>query len=275
MKARHITCLTVVSALLTWSSHSQAADTKPAAAAAAPSGSAEALFKAQQFLEAAAAARNLKTADGYTLAARATLAQAAYFAPNKAQAEQLVGRALQDAEAALALSPGHADAGLQRAIATGYRAKLSRSPQLGREARQLMEESVKRMPDSGYARAALGGWHGEVVLDLGSMMAKTMLGASKSEALRHLEAAQANDPTNPGFPTFLAFFILRLEGEAGVPKARALLAKATQLEARGGVDALMQKHARAVAAALAEGKTDKAIMLAHANRAFGQISARK
>ncbi|MEX6724652.1 hypothetical protein [Parapedomonas caeni] len=240
-------------------------------AAASP---ARALFEDGRFSEAATAARDEGTPDALALAARATLAVAAFEAPTKARAEALIRTAIADAERALQQEPRQHEAQLQRAIAKGYLAKLGNSPKLGREARRLMDQALRQAPDNALAWAALGGWHGESVATLGGFLAGSLLGARESEGIRHYEEALRRDPASPTFPTFFAFTLARLDDD-NWPRVRTLLERAGKLPPRDGFEALMAAQARDVLAALNARETKRAKVLILRYQPFGQFLAGK
>ena len=231
------------------------------------------LFREGRFAETATAARSEATPESLALAARATLVIAAYQTADRDRAEALIAQAARDTDIALAKQPANVDAQLQRAIATGYKAKLERSPKLGKQARKLMDAVRIAAPNNATAWAALGGWHGEAVADLGSMIAGTVLGAKKSEALKAYETAIAKDPKSPVFPTFYAFTLLRLD-EDNAARATTLLEAATRLQPRDGFEMLLRRQAADVLARLRADDLDGAARLVARYQPFGQILSR-
>jgi tetratricopeptide (TPR) repeat protein len=235
---------------------------------------AEDAFRAGDFAKAVSLARELGTADGDALAARATLAIAAYQSRDRASAETLLDQALADAKRARAKAPGHIEGLLQNAIALGYRAKLRQSPGIAKEAKALMEEARKRAPNNGFALAALAGWNGEAVADLGSLIARTVLGARKDESLRYYEAALKADPQSPTIATFYAFTLLRLDAKAYGARAGQLLTRAVALPPRDGFEALLIGQARSVLEAQQANKPRDVARLLGRYQPFGLILAK-
>jgi tetratricopeptide (TPR) repeat protein len=239
-----------------------------APAAAQP---AQDLFAAGEFSAAMEAARSLNTADGDALAARAALTVAAFEASDRPRAESLIDQAMKDANRALSRQATHVEATLQLAIATGYRAKLRQSPMLARQARKLMEQAMARAPGNAFAWAALGGWHGESVADLGGFIAGTVLGAKKAEAFRYYDGALERDPSSPTIHTFYAFNLVRLDEKAYSKRIKNLLTRAVALKPRDGFEQLISNQARDVLTALLAGETRRATVLTNLYQPFGKI----
>jgi hypothetical protein len=102
-------------------------------------------------LKAAELARGFGTADGYALAAQATLVAAIYEVPGGPD-ETLLRQAAADARAALALDPNNVQALLRLAVALGYIAEshpidahLNGS---AHEGKALLDRALALAPDS-------------------------------------------------------------------------------------------------------------------------------
>ena len=233
--------------------------------------SAEGLFIQGQFASAAQLAR---TGGQPVLAAKSTLVAAAFQASSKEQALAMLEQALADAQGALAKAPGDADATLQRALVIGYRAKLKKNAGDAKEARRGMEAARAMAPNNALAWAALGGWHGDAIIDVGPMLAGMALGAKKSEAIRDFDMATAKDPASPLYPTYYALMLLRLD-KGSTAKAQSLLQTAVTLRARDGFEALMKARAAQMLAPLKAGNPDLARTLAVQLAPFGRITAQQ
>lgn len=232
---------------------------------------AAALFREGRFAEAAQAGAEEVTPDALVLAARSTLAVAAYGTSDKTHALRLCERARRLADEALSKRPGDPAALLQKGIALGYIAKLERSPGTARQARKLMDEARAADPDAPLAWAALGGWHGETVATLGGFVAGTLLGARKAEAVRAFEAALARDRSGAIVPTFYAFTLLALDAD-NAPRARELLIRAAGAAPRGGFEALLKRQAERVLTLLRANDAAGARALAKRLQPFGTLS---
>lgn len=210
------------------------------AALAADAGS---LFAAGQFAAAADEARMEADADGFTLAARASLVVAAYEVDNKEKALRLIDEAITDANRALRLSPRHVDAIVQKAVALGYRAQLTTSPGTAKRARNLMERAAQHAPSEALVWAALGGWHGESVAELGRFVAGTILGAKRAASIEAYERAIELDPQSPVWRTLYAISLVGMGYGDEEARLRRLLVPATLRPANDAFERLMQVRA--------------------------------
>ncbi len=231
---------------------------------------AAASFENGRWPAAIAQGRNEATAASLTLAGRAQLAVAAYDTRDKAAALALVERAEKDFDAALARNPGDIAAQMQKAVAIGYRAKLTRSPGLGKDARTRFEAVRAAHPDYGLAWSAVGGWHGGAIATLGNFMASTMLGAKSAEIDRNFAQALKLEPGNPGFRTIYAMTLLDID-RSNAGRAAALLNGVAALPVRDGFDTLLRAQGVQLAAALKAGDAKAAQALARRLQAFGTL----
>ncbi len=204
------------------------------------------------------------------IAGRSQLNIAAYFTHDKAEALALVALAEKDFDAALAKAPSNADAQIQKAIAIGYHAKLTRSPGLGKDARGRFEAVRAANPGMALGWAAVAGWHGGAIATLGSFMASAVLGAKASEVDSGFAKAFALDPTNPVHRSFYAMTLLDIDKSNG-PKAAAALQGIGQLPAHDSYEALARAMGVQVAAALKTGDNKAAQALARRLQAFGTL----
>ncbi len=204
------------------------------------------------------------------LAGRSQLVLAAYEARDKATALAQVATAERDFDAALAKAPNNADAQIQKAVAIGYRAKLTRSPGLGKDARKRFEAVKAAHPDMALAWAAVAGWHGGAIATLGSFMAGALMGAKAGEVDTGFAQALKLDPTNPVHHMFYAMTLLDLD-KANAPRAAAALQGIGQLPARDGYEALARAQGVQLAAALKTGDAAAAQVLARRMQAFGTL----
>lgn len=237
---------------------------------AAPAAQSAALFQRGQFAAAAQAGRAERGVAGLTIAARATLVRAAYQAADRAEALALIDQAERDADAALRIAPTDYDALLQKAAATGYRARLATSRTLGQRTHALLAELTRRSPDRIGGWVALGVWHGEAVDKLGTLGARMVLGGSRAGMERALAEAARRDPASPVPPADLALLKLRLDGDGA--GAQPLLDRAAKLAPRDGYEALIRRHANEVAALLTRGDARAARARAEALAPFGGLT---
>lgn len=205
------------------------------------------------------------------LAGRAQLAVAAYETRDKAQALALVQRAEADFDAALAKAPGNVDAQMQKAVAIGYRAKLTKAPGLAKDSKARFEAVRAAHPDSALAWSAIGGWHGGAIATLGNFMASTMLGAKAAEIDRNFAQALKLDPNSPSMRTIYALTLLDLDKNNSA-KAAALLNGIGTMPARDGFEALLRAQGVQLAAAIKAGDAKAAQATARRLQAFGGLA---
>jgi tetratricopeptide (TPR) repeat protein len=242
------------------------------AVATGASASANALdaFRAGDWAAVVREGRNESTVDSLILAGRATLSIAGYQTTQKAQALALVAEAEADFDKALARAPGNVDAQLQKAVAIGYRAQLTRGIGLAKEARRRFEAIRAAHPDNSLAWSALGGWHGGSIAAVGSFLAGTTLGAKRSEMERCYAQALKLAPAQPSTRTFYAITLMDLD-EDNAARAAAVLKGIENLPAPDGFEALLKRQGIELAAALAKGDAKAAQATARRLKAFARI----
>lgn len=229
-------------------------------------------FRDGRWAEVTAAGRAERTAAGLLLSARALLIRAAYEARSREEALALINEAERDVEAALASSASDRTALLQRSAIIGYRARLARSPQGGRESREMLRALNRGHADWPDGWTALAVWHGESVAAVGPFVARTVLGANRGAMERDFDEAARLDPRSPSIPALRGLLLLRLSAEADSGlEARQWLARATALRPRDGYEALLRGHAAEVLALLDRGDTQAARARAARLAAFGRF----
>ncbi len=151
-------------------------------------------FADGDFAAARTAGRTAGTAEGQALACEAGLVLGSYFEKGEARVHTLHG-AIEDC--AEAIKSGDADARpyVNYAIGFGFEAKRLHSAGAASASKKLFVETVARFPGSGFAHAALAGWHSNVTRQAG--LGRIALGASRDEARRAFLTAVSLDPENP------------------------------------------------------------------------------
>ena len=215
----------------------------PVAAAADTASS----FAAGKWQQAITEGRAENTPASLILAGRATLAIAGYQARDKDAAKAAIDAAEKDFDRAIAKAPNSLDARTNKAIATGYRAKIDKSPGEGKDARNQMQAVLARDPNYALANAALGAWHGGAVATIGSFLASTLLGANRRDMDRYLTLAMNREPKEIVHPVTYAFTLLDI-GEDSLPKVTTLLRTAIALPAKDAYDSQNHKAAQQVLA---------------------------
>ena len=133
------------------------------------------LYDQGAMLKAADLARGFGTADGYALAAQATLVAAIYQVPGRPD-ETLLRQAAVDARAALTLDPDDVQALLRLAVALGY---IDESHPIdahlngtAHEGKALLDRALALAPDNAWAHGMLGVWHLRIVKHARPMLAE-------------------------------------------------------------------------------------------------------
>ncbi len=198
---------------------------------------AQKLYANGDFLEASLLARQLRTSDGFALAARALYEHAMELPLSKR--EPLMVRCEAFARESLELNPKNADAYFELGASAGQFALLRGTvwaflngvPQ---QIRGYFERSIELEPRHVFAMIALARWHAEVVMGGGGFL----FNASPEEALKLLNRAVRTEPKNINIRVNFAQTLLVLDKVANRSAAKAQLELAITLEPR---DALERK----------------------------------
>ena len=214
---------------------------------AGASGSMQA-FIAGDYAAAREKGRVENSAEGLSVACRAGLVLGSYFEKGDARVGTLHG-AIDDCAGALKTGGAKVDAYVNYAIGLAFEAKRINSPGLAGDTKRLLQTAVDRFPESGFARGALGGWHAQVAAQ--GMMARTVLGASRDEARKLLEASLKLDPGNVALQyEFLRF--LALGGRNDRSEAAGVAATIAGMTPDDAFERLIQEHAARLGGALGE-----------------------
>jgi hypothetical protein len=219
----------------------------PAPLVAADLGDAEARYEQGDMAGAATLARALATAEGFALAARATLVEAIYLTPD-ADKQALVERAAADAEAALARDPDYVDAQLQLAIALGQLADLE-DPLIAhvhgyaRQGKALIDRALALDPDNAWAHALLAMWHLHIVARAGDALAASLYGASRATGLKLCADAIAAPDEAFALKYGCARILLELDPDQFAGTAEQALAAVKQAPPQDAADRLVQSAA--------------------------------
>jgi hypothetical protein len=228
-------------------------------------------FRAGDWAQAVRDGHAENSVEGLILAGRATLSIAGYQTDDKARALGLIAAAEADFDKVLARAPGNVEAQLQKAVAIGYRAQLTRGIGLAKDTRRRFEAVRTAHPDNWLAWSALGGWHGGAIAAVGSFIAGTALGAKRSEMERSYLQALKLAPAQASTRTFFAITLLDLDAGNGA-RAASLLKGIENLPAQDGFEALLKRQGMELAAVLAKGDAAAAQTTARRLKAFSRIS---
>lgn len=247
---RHILAFSALLAALVWA----------APARSDPPGVALRLYAAGDFVAAAEAADAQPSAASLAFAASALVAACA-AADTPAAVDTLLRRAESKAREALALDESSVDARLQLALVYGLegrRASLSHAFTEGYapRGRRLIDEALAREPDNAHAHALLGAWHLEII-DRGGAAGAFVYGARLSRGLAEFERARALAPDDPLISLHYAVGLMEIAPETYRERAARLLDAVIAATPRDAMEALAQRTARRLQAALERG-TDAA-----------------
>jgi hypothetical protein len=242
------------------------------AALAAPAfGDALTAFRDGQWQAAVTQGEAEATPASLVLAGRAILTIAGYETRDRDKAMSLIDQAEADFDKALAKAPNSAEAQLQKAIAIGYRAKLTKSPGLGKDTRRRMEAVRTANPNMALAWAAVGGWHCGAIATLGSFMASAVLGARGEDCDSGFAQALKLDPGNPVHRAYYAQSLLAIDRDNSA-RAAQVLAPIGGLAARDGFEAIAKRQGVALLQAIKSGDSKAAQTLARQQQPFGLLN---
>ncbi len=208
---------------------------------------ARALYQRGEMRAAAELARRLGGADGLTLAAKATLVDALYLAP-EADQSRLLERAAQDARQALALDPDDEAALLQLALALGQIAEragpiTAHLEGYAKEGHLLLERARALAPDDPWPDGLLGIWHLQLVRHGSAVLAAGLYGASEAEGLRLCRQAVDRAPTAIALRYGCAVSMLELDPKRHGHEALQSLVAIIQMPAADAAERLVQQAA--------------------------------
>ena len=192
-------------------------------------------------------------ADACAFSARSLLAKA--MSGEAQPAHELLQGALDEANAALSIDPGHIEGRLQKAIALSLIARPmsmreARDSGYGEAARQLAEGVLQDDPQNAYAHGFLAVWNLEV-MRRGGMLGAMIMGASQNAAEAHYEAAAAASPGDAALNWQFARALATLNARKYRPEISAALDAALAAPVDDELERVMQERARTLADAMA------------------------
>ncbi len=202
---------------------------------------------------AAKLARTAGTADGYALAAQATLVEAVYLADRSSQPD-LFDQAAEDARRALALDDDHVDAHLQLATAIGHMA--DRDPITAHfkgyadEGKTHLDRALVLAPDYPWAHGLLGIWHLQIVKHASPALADRWYGATREAGLRHCAKAAELGPDILALQLACAVSLLQLDPKRYRPEVVQKLGTITRMPADDAAERLVRDEAHRLIAEL-------------------------
>ena len=201
---------------------------------------------------------------------REILAHAAYGSRTKPEALAGVTRAIAAADAMLRRNPHDHDARLQRAIALGYRGKLTRSRGEVVACRKALEAIVAANPRNAEAQLALAGWHLGAVDELGGLVARSALGAREASGKQALERALALGRGGVLVPAYASLQLAEFDPK-NTARPLALAQAALAAPARTSLDQRLKRLVQQLLAPLRAGNGKAAEKLAERLKPFGRF----
>lgn len=161
----------------------------------------------------------------------------------------------------------------QLAIAIGFRGRLestfdAQSEGLAEKGRAAIDRALELDPLNSWARAALGGWHLEIVHRAGDVLASIMYGATEEEGLKHFRAALAQDRGSLLLHYHYALSILALDPIRFRDEALMTLQADYKAPEPDALIAFTRKRADALLDALRSGDPDHIARLVHRFQGF-------
>jgi hypothetical protein len=202
---------------------------------------------------------------------RELLTAAAFQAPSKAAALALVQQAIAASDKILAAHPTDHEATLQRSVAIGYRAKLTRSRSDARTSLAIFEGLAARDPRDAEAQMVIAGWHLDAIEQLGSLVARAGLGARGDVGDAALNRGVALGGNRAFYLGLAAMMKIRRDPGA-VAQARRWAEAATTAATPTPLDVRMKRAAEAILPALRAHKGKAAAALSRKLLPFGRIT---
>lgn len=202
--------------------------------------------------------------------ARDILIGAAFTVTDKPTALASIDRAIKAADAAIARDPADQDARLQRALAISYRGKLRRNRSDVTASRKQFEAVVAAEPRNAEAQLAIGCWHLGGVIELGGLVAGTMLGAKKAAGMKALDRAVALGGNRAFYPAIAAMHRIQIDPD-DIAATTRLAEAAVNGTANTLADRVMQKYAAALLVPLRKGHGAAAAKTAKLLLPFGRV----
>lgn len=202
---------------------------------------------------------------------RELLMVAAFQTTDKKRALALIQQAITAADKTLAVRPADREANLQRGVAIGYRAKLTRNASDAKTARGIFEALARQNPRDPEAQIVIAGWHLDSIDELGSFMARTALGARTQSGDAALKQAVKLGGERAVYPGIAALMEIRKSPE-NVAQARQYAEAAAAYPAPTQLDIQMKRAAISILPALRANNGKAAAALARKLLPFGKLS---
>lgn len=202
---------------------------------------------------------------------RELLTAAAFQATNKPKALAVIDQAITASDRILASHPADREATLQRGVAIGYRAKLTRSRSDARSSLRIFEHLAAQNPRDPEVQMAIAGWHLDAIDQLGGFMARTALGAKIQAGKAALARSVALGGDRAFYPGLAAMMLIRND-PGNVAQARQWAEVASAAQTPTPLDLRMKRAAIAILPALRARDGRTAAMLARRLLPFGALA---
>jgi hypothetical protein len=201
---------------------------------------------------------------------REEIAKTAFLVTDKRQAIAEIAAEIGRADAEIAADPKDPEARLQRGVALGYRAKLTKNRDDAVAARQTFEALAKADPRNPELHLALATWHLDSVDQLGGLIAGAVIGAKKSIGEAELDKAVAFGRDRAFILGAAALLRMRAD-DSDLLRSRQLAEAAQKAPAPTGIDRVMKRAAAVILPALVAGDGSTAKRLAKTLMPFGKL----
>ncbi|MEO5867348.1 MAG: hypothetical protein ABIS14_06715 [Sphingomonas sp.] len=182
---------------------------------------------------------------------REILTDIAFTPRDKAATLARIELAASAARTTLAHQPQDREARMSLAMATSYRAKLTRNRGDALVARGQFEALASSAPNDAEAQAALGSWHVSSIIGLGAFMARAAIGARKADGIAALDRSVRLGGDRAMFPALDG--LMRLALDPGDVTGLQLVRRAAQGSTPTPLDQAMRRKAAEVLASGASG----------------------
>ncbi|MET1755864.1 hypothetical protein ABVV53_10390 [Novosphingobium sp. RD2P27] len=202
---------------------------------------------------------------------RELLTAAAFQAASKPRALAMINQAIIASDRILASRPADREAVLQRGVAIGYRAKLTRSRSDARSSLSIFEHLAAQNPHDPEVQMAVAGWHLDAIDQLGGFMARTALGAKIQAGKAALARSVALGGDRAFYPGLAAMMLIRNDPDS-VAQARQWAEAASTAKTPTPLDVRMKRAATAILPALRASDGRTAAMLTQSLLPFGKLA---
>jgi hypothetical protein len=228
------------------------------------------LFTKGEYLGAAEAAAAEGTADGFALAARATLADSTM---RERPCLECLQRAEGYARQAIAVDRNNMEGHIHLAVALGYQARIigpfrARFQAFPEQAKDAIDTALKLAPDNHWALSAAGGFNIEVVRSGGRFLGNLLYGATFENGVSYFHRAIEADPKNPLIKLQYALALTGYAFDARRTEILAVLDDCTRTPGDNVYEEAMRDRAARLLALLKQDKRQEFAQLARRYQGF-------